>query len=386
MSIIPGVGEAIRSQFPIFQSKTFCDTCSKGALSLRVEAALQEYLESWKALGSPWGLWTEKMEELRSAFASLIGAKSDEVAVTSSVSAALNFLASALEHKGRPKVVVTELEFPTVLQIWHAQARLGAEVQHVVASDNDIPLSAFERAIDERTLLVSATHVCYRTGAKLRIPELQELCHQKGTYLMLDSYQATGTMSVNVKEWDLDFMVTGCLKYLLGPSGVALFYVREDLIEGLEPVCSGWFARTEPFDYHIYEAEYSSTARRFQAGTPSIPGVYGALAGLKTIQEVGLERIEAHVARLTKALIKGAVELGLDLITPLEDYRRGPLVVIRAKEVEQLVQRLADRGIIASSRDDGLRISLHLYNTLDDVEFILDALRENRSLLATRQA
>jgi selenocysteine lyase/cysteine desulfurase len=382
MSETLGVGEAIRSQFPVFQDKVFCDSCSKGALSLQVEAALQEYLETWRVMGSPWDLWMGKMEELRSSIASMIGAKSDEVAITTSVSASLDSLVSALRYGRRQKIIVTELEFPTVLQIWHAQERLGAEVEHVAAVDGVIPLEAFERAIDDRTLLVSATHICYRIGTKLPIPELSRLCRARGTYFLLDSYQSVGTMPVDVKELDLDFLVAGCLKYLLGPSGVAFLYVREDLIDELEPSCTGWHGRTEPFNYDISEAEFSSTARRFQSGTPSVPSIYGALAGLKIIQEVGLDRIEAHISELTNALVLGVLEMGVDLVTPVESDCHGPLVIVRAKEVGRLAQKLVERGIVASTRDDGLRISLHLYNTLGDVDYLLETFKANRSLLA----
>lgn len=381
-----GVGEAIRSEFPIFEQKIFCDTCAKGALSLKVRAAVHAYLESWQRVGSPWGLWMEKVEELRVSFAAMIGASPEEVAVVPSVSAALSSVATGLAYVDRPKVVVTESEFPTVLQTWHAQGRLGAEVEHVAVQGDEIGLREIQEAVDDETVVVSSTHVCYRDGSKLPISRLVELCHARGAYVMVDAYQSVGTAPINVRDWDVDFLTTGCLKYLLGSSGMAFLYVRGDLIGQLQPTCTGWHARSDPFDPSIEDVDYASTARRFQGGTPAMVSVYAALAGLSIIRKVGLERIERHIAMLTRRLIEGSLEMGLDLMTPLEPSRRGPLVVIRCVNGAHLVQRLADRGIIVSSRGEGLRVSFHLYNTAEDVEQILSAFRQERAMLATRDA
>ncbi|MEM7033356.1 MAG: aminotransferase class V-fold PLP-dependent enzyme, partial [Chloroflexota bacterium] len=202
----------IRNRFPIFQSKTYLNSCSQGALSIDVQRAYQEYLKDWQEKGSPWELWVEKGETVREHFASLIGAQGDEVAVCTSVSAAISALASSLDFSGeRNKVVVSDFEFPTATQVWHAQAPRGAQVVHVPASGNTIPLERFAEAIDERTKIVSITHVCYRNGVKLDVPAIVEMAHQKGALVMLDSYQALGTFPIDVKDLKVDFLVGGVL-------------------------------------------------------------------------------------------------------------------------------------------------------------------------------
>lgn len=369
-----------RDHFPILDKKVYLNSCSQGALSQEVAAAYTTYLHDWQEKGSPWGLWVELLESARAAYASLLNAKPDEIAVTASVSAGVNALASALDFSGpRHKIVSTAFEFPTVAQIWHAQERRGARVVHVPAVDNQIPLESFEAAIDEQTLLVSVTHVAFRTGYKLDIPAIVEIARRKGAFVLLDSYQAVGTMAIDFQALDVDFLVGGTLKYLLASAGIAFMAVRESLIPTLTPTASGWFAQSDIFAMDITQNAPSASARRFESGTPPVPNIYAALAGLRLVEEVGLTTIEASIRDLTDALKAGIRERGFKRITP---DQHGAMITIRSHDVERLVASLADEGIILSSRDDNLRISPHFYNNLADIDCLLDGLTKYRHLLA----
>lgn len=206
----------LRDRFPIFEQKIFINSCSKGVLSIDVRKAYQRYLDDWANEGSPWELWVEQMEALRTKFAGLINAQSDEVAIKTSVSDAVNTLASSLDFSGeRNKIIVDDFAFPTTAQIWHAQARRGAEIVHVSETDNStIPLEYYEKVIDERTLLVSLTHVCYRHGARQDAAAIIKLAHERGAMVLLDSFQTLGTFPLDVKQLDVDFLTGGSLKYL----------------------------------------------------------------------------------------------------------------------------------------------------------------------------
>src|SRR5262245_13643042 len=274
----------IRNRFPIFKSKIYLNSCSQGALSDDVKQSYADYLRDWDEKGSPWEYWVERQEAARHAFAGLVNAETSEVAVTTSVSAGVSALASAFDFTGeRNKIVVSDFEFPTVAQIWHAQEARGAQVVHVPAAGNTIPLSRFNDAIDEHTAIVSITHVCFRNGSKLDIPAIVELAHRKGALVLLDSYQALGTMPVDVKKLKVDFLVGGVLKYLLASAGLAYLYVRKDLINGLNPTSIGWFSQANIFAMDIYGSTLSPTARRFEAGSPPVPNIYAAVAGIKLV-------------------------------------------------------------------------------------------------------
>jgi len=209
-----------RHRFPIFERQVYINSCSQGALSDSVRAAYEQYLEDWDDKGAPWDYWVERQEAARTAFAGLVNAGADEIAVTTSLSAGVSTLASGLRFTQRSKVVLTDWEFPTIGQIWHAQEARGARVMHVKAADDGtIPIEHFERAIDDDTLIVALTHVCYRNGAMLDVPAVVELAHERGALVLLDAFQAIGSLPVDVAELGVDFLGAGVLKYLLGSAG-----------------------------------------------------------------------------------------------------------------------------------------------------------------------
>src|ERR1700745_2257670 len=198
---------ALSTEFPVLERKTYLNSGSYCALANDVKAAIESYVDDRLAVGANWDVWITKNEAVRALTATLLHAASDEIAVTASVSAGLNALASALDFSGpRNKVVVSDFEFPTNAQIWHAQEPRGARVVHVpCAADGYIPLANFAAAIDERTQLVAITHVCYRNGAKLDVPGIVRLARAKGAKVLLDCYQAVGSMDIDVKALDGDF-------------------------------------------------------------------------------------------------------------------------------------------------------------------------------------
>lgn len=369
----------LRDRFPIFERKVYLDSCSKGALSREVRDAYRRYLDDWERDGSPWELWVDTLERTRSAIARLLHASTDEIAVTTSVSAALSSLASAIDFGGaRNRVVVSDFEFPTSAQVWHAQAPRGAEVVHAAERGGAIPLERFDALIDERTAVVAVTHVCYRNGARQDVEAIARLAHERGALFLLDAYQSLGTAPIDPRALGADIVVGGALKYLLGSSGLAFAYVRAGLIPELEPTATGWFAQDDIFALDLHRHAPARSARRFESGTPSIPNLYAGLAGLDLLLGVDPRAVEAHLGTLTDALIAGAQSRGVALATPRD---HGPMIALRSRDVDTLVAHLAARDIVASSRDGNLRVSPHLYNELGDIERLLAALDERPELL-----
>jgi selenocysteine lyase/cysteine desulfurase len=370
--------EFIRSRFPIFKRKIYLNSCSQGALSDAVEAALHQHVLSWHEDGSPWDRWVEEYQNARAAFARFIGASAEEVAIVPSASAGINAIASALEFSHRRKVVMGEFEFPTMGQIWLAQKRRGAEIHFLEAEDGQILPSAYARAFDVQTLIVPLAHVCFMNGFRADVASVVKLAHERGALVMLDDYQDAGTRRVSVKELDLDFYVSGALKYLLSPSGIAFLYVRSELIKRLTPTITGWFGQQNPFAFDVKHFDPAATARRFETGSPPIPQAYAVPAALELLGGVGFDRIAGHVAGLARALVEGARELKIKIKTPADT--QGPLVVLQMEDAEAAVRMLAENHIVASSRMDGLRISFHVYNTREDVRAVLAVLEKNLHL------
>jgi selenocysteine lyase/cysteine desulfurase len=378
--------ESLRREFPVLQRKTYLNSGSYCALANEVRAAFDAYMEDRLLVGANWDVWVTKNESVRKLTATLLNASPDEIAVTASVSAGLNALASALDFTGpRNKVVVSDFEFPTNAQIWHAQEPRGARVVHVPrAADGYIPAEMFEKAIDEQTQLVAITHVCFRNGAKLDIPGIVRLARAKGARVLLDCYQSVGSLDIDVKALDVDFAAGGMLKYLLGTAGIGFLYARDACVRSLVPTNSGWFAQAEIAAMDITANRPAPNARRFEAGTPPVVNCYAAEAGLKMLLKIGTPAIEKRNYALTRRCMQRLEEIGWPSITPTQDARRGATVAVPSCNSAGLSAELMKQDIVTSHRDDNVRASFHFYNNDDDVETFVAAMQELRGAYAPR--
>lgn len=370
---------ALRTRFPILSEKTYLYSCSQGALSDAVQKGMDEYADSWRVSSDPWSEWMHAYDTLRASFARFINAEPEEVAIVTSASAGINPIASALRFDKRNKVVMSEYEFPTMGHIWLAQRPRGAEIQFLDGVNNTVPTQCYEAAIDDRTLIVPVTHVSFLNGFRSDVAAITRIAHANGALVFLDGYQDCGTRPVDVKALDVDFFVTGTLKYLLGPPGLGFLYVKRELIESLTPTLTSWMSQRDVFAFKTKVLDPSPDARRFECGTPPIPNIYQARPALDLLTSIGMGNIAAQIERLTRAFFDGARDLRIASKTPAASV--GPLVVLRSSDPAALVTKLTARGIVVSMRQDGVRFAFHAYNTLDDVHTALSALEENLGLL-----
>lgn len=369
-----------RARFPLLAQKTYLNSCSYGALADSVEQAMLAYLKDRRERGACWEQWVGQLEQLRSSTARLLGADSDEVAIVASLSAGFNAFVSGLDFNGdRRKVVVTSFDFPTTAHIWHAQKQRGADIAVAQLDEAEDPLAVFDSLIDDQTLVVSIPWVCYRNGRRLDVKAIAELARQRGALVVVDAYQGVGTMPCDVREWDVDLVLGGYLKYLMGTAGVAYLYVRASLIPSLKPVASGWFSQADVHAMEIVDNVPAPTARRFEGGTPDVSGLYACQAGLELLEEVGVDKASARIDHLTRSLQEGIRERGWHLATG--DMPHGPMVALRCHDMTALVERLAQEDIVVSCRDGNVRISPHFYNDDSDVESLFAALEKHRTLL-----
>jgi selenocysteine lyase/cysteine desulfurase len=372
----------IRDQFPILAEKAYFNACSYGPISLAVKAAIEQYIEIRMTEGARWDIYCEKLENMRELLSSLLCCPSDDVSVSTSVSESLNSLMTAFNFDGdRRKIVVTDFDFPTTSQIMLVQSERGAQVvrAHADATGTEIPISEFERLIDEQTQLVVIPLVCYRNGVWLDIEPIVKLAHAKGAKVILDAYQGLGTRPFDVGQSNVDFLVGGCTKYLIGTSGVGFMYVRNSTGNGLQPTGTGWFAQQNPHAMDIYHHLPHSTARRFESGTPNACGLFAAEAGLKLLLDVGMEAVADNIEQITALIIRAVDKNGWQLVTPRD--RHGAMLAVQSTDAPALVQKLTEKNIILTERDGNIRIASHFYNSADDVEKLVNALQSESSLL-----
>ena len=356
-------------------------SASLGPISTRARARLEGYLDAWATKGAPDHVWMEHifpaMGDLKRSFARLTGCLPDEVAITTNISIAISTIASALDLSERPKVVLSELDFPTDGHVWLAQRRRGVEIEWLRSPDGlTIPLEAFDRAIDERTGLVMVNRVLYRSSALVDAKEVCRIARERGAFTFVDDYHGLGIIPLDLHDLGCDFYTAGVLKWMCGGPGLVFLYARRDLLPVLRPTVTGWFATREPFSFDLQELEYHPSARRLEHGTPPAPAVFIAQGGFDVISEVTPERIRARQGELTEHVIGRADGLGLPVRTPRDPDARGGVVNVGVgPDAERICHVLLDRDVCTDSRGDGLRISPHFFNTEDDVDRCFDELR-----------
>lgn len=365
------LAERYRPEFPIFRSAAYLNSCSLGALSQRSRDALAEFTDLWDRWGAAawYEHWLNACGDVRAGFARLIGVDEAETALAPSISAALSSITSAIDFAARPRVVTTALDFPTVVYQFLARRRQGVEVVVLESPDGvSVPLDAFAAAIDERTALVATSHVYFTTGAIQDVAGLARLARERGALCLVDAYQSTGQLPVDARELDVDVLLTGALKWLLGGAGLAYAYVRRPLIAGLQPTAVSWFGVEDPFAFDPEGFALRADARRFELGTPAVPTVYTARAGLELIEEVGVERIRRRLVSLTEDLLERVVAAGLTVRGAADPQERSAIVMVEHPEPAAAVGRLLEAGVIADHRPGAVRLSPHFYNTTEDNE------------------
>lgn len=371
--------EAYRAEFPILQRKTYLNSCSLGALSRRSMDAMTRFQELWNEHGAQawYTIWMGELAAMREKFARLIGAQPHEIALAPNVSVALGEIASALDFSQRNRVVLADMDFPTLAYQWLARQRLGLEVDFVPSPDHTtLPAELFTPHIDDRTALVATSRVFFLNGFVQDVQALAATAHRRGAYLLVDDYQGTGQMPLDVKALDIDFLVTGTLKWLMGGPGLAMIYVREELIPRLQPSITGWWAARDQFQFRTTDFAFRDDAARLEAGTPAVAPVYTASAAMDIVHEIGVPRIRERTRFLSDDLTRRASGQGWRLLGPTDSAQRSSIVVLAMERPEEIVHALSERNIIVDSRPDRVRISPHFYNTIEENEIIVDAIAD----------
>jgi len=360
---------AYRGEFPILQRKIYLNSCSLGALSHRSIAGLQQFTEDWNNWGAHawYDLWLGKIAEVKQKFAQIIHAEPSEIAIAPNVSSALAAISTALDYSQRRKVVVADLDFPTLTYQWLAKERLGIEVVFAPSPDRiTVPPERVIEAIDDHTALVAISRVFYTSGYIQDLPPIIEAAHRHGALVLVDDYQGTGQIPIDVHALGVDILVTGTLKWLMGGPGLAFLYVRADLAPQLQPTVTGWFAHRQQFAFDNRHFAFRDDAARFEAGTPALSTVFMAAGGLDIVLEIGVERIRERTQFLTADLIDRARMHGWTVRSPEDPERRASIVMLQIEHPEAIVERLIERDIIVDHRPGLVRVSPYFYNTIEE--------------------
>jgi kynureninase len=372
-----------REEFPTLASGIHLLSHSLGPVPRATRDSMLAYYEAWEHHTSEdaWAAsWWEMSTQVGDRIAGLLGGQSGSVQVQPNASIALSSVASCFNftESDRNKIVTSALDFPSMEYIWEAQGRLGANVEVVHTDDGiTVRLEDILDAIDDTTCLVALSHVSFRSSCRVDAKAIVERAHKYGALVLLDVYQSAGALELQAREWDVDFLIGGTIKWLCGGPACGYLYVRPDLQKDLAPRLTGWVAHAQPFDFASAPMQYTDSVRRFAQGTPSIPALYSILPGLQIIEEVGVKTIQAESQRRTEWMIDFAVEKGWQVNSPPNVEDRGGSVMIYVPDGPAMVKRLAERKVFVDCRPSvGLRISPHFFNTDEEVREAMGILAE----------
>jgi kynureninase len=370
---------AWRTRFPILERCTYLINNSLGAMPASVPDSLAEFARLWATKGvEAWTAdWLPELRSVADLLGSLIGAPAGSVVVHQNVATLTAMVAGALDFSGsRNTVVLTDVEWPNHGYLFTEYQRFGAKLDVVPTDGLSIDVDRLLEAIDEHTALVPVSHVLFRTSSITDVAAVAARAREVGALCLVDGYHATGHMPVDVVALDADFYVGGSVKWLCGGPGVGYLYVRPSLLGTVRPRDVGWLGHARPFGFETDWAAAEGTLG-WLGGTPSMPALYSAREGYKTIAEVGPARIRATSERLTARLVEGGLERGLDVRSPLDPARRaGAVTFDLGPDTEAASRRLIDQGVIVDYRPGaGIRVGAHFFNTLAECDHALDAMR-----------
>jgi cysteine desulfurase / selenocysteine lyase len=373
---------APREHFPHLEDVVYLNSGSIGLMPLPVqEAAAAFERDIWLrgTTGFDEAAETACLEDARNAASLLLGASRDDVAIVKSATEAFGMVAWWVQPLEGTNVVTIDIEHPSTAYPWLRVAReTGAEARLVRVWDDPASLSLEKVAehVDEQTSVIVVSYVQYSTGYRFVLKELAGLAHAHGALLAVDATQAAGMAPVNVVADDIDVLVAGGYKWLCGPFGAAVCWLRPELREAFDPPFVGWRSTVDPYTFDARTMPLAPTARSMEYSTMGYGSAVALGRALQYVNDLGVERVLAHDQALAARLADGLRSLGATVLTPEDDAHRGGIVTARYpdRDGEEVAGRLNDAGVIVSPRFGATRFSLHYFNDERDVDAALHVL------------
>ncbi|BCS34381.1 kynureninase [Luteitalea sp. TBR-22] len=365
-----------RAEFPILDTCTYLVSHSLGAMPRAARAQADAFLDAWASRGvRAWSEgWWETSRQTGDLLAPLLGVPAGTVTMVQNVSVAQSAIVSSLDFTGpRRRLVVAELDFPTNQYVFEGWRRHGAEVVYVPSPDGlTQPVEPWLSRIDERTALVCCSLVLFRSSAITDVRPIIERAHAVGARVVLDVYQATGTVPLDLTSLDVDFAVGGSVKWLCGGPGAGYLYARPDVAAAVVPAATGWAAHARPFAFETGALDPAEGEARFASGTPNVSAWMIAQAGYRIVNEVGVEAIRARSLRQTRRIMDHAAARGWRVRTPQDDAWRGGTVTLDVPDSARVAADLLARGVIIDHRPNaGIRMAPHFYTTDEEIDAAL---------------
>jgi len=371
--------------FPITRHSIYLNHAANGPLPGPVARTLHTYVDDTSNFGNiNFARWTVYEQGAHRRLASLIHVRPDQVALIASTGEGLMNIANGLRWQPGDTIISAECEFPSNIYPWLNLQEQGVQVHLVAMRNNRIAVEDVLASITERTRLVSLGLVEFSTGFRSDIATIARYCHERGIICGIDAIQALGALDIDVQELGIDYLAAAAHKWLLGPQTTGILYISDALLAQMHVPRRGWFSVETPFDFFNYEQPLKAGAARFEHSSPNRLPIVGLDAALGIFESIdgGMQAVEQRILGLTGHAIAGLERLGYPVVSPRGEGERSGIVCFNVYpdrqdiSPQQLVDELASRNIRVAARGNVVRISPHFYNTLEEINTLLNALEE----------
>jgi selenocysteine lyase/cysteine desulfurase len=368
---------AVRRLFPAAERMTYLDSGFQTPMSKPVKEALEAFINEGYETAGPKSVWIARMEETRKKVATLLNAMPQEIAFTKNTSEAMNIAANALPLKAGDNVLMIHGDHPNNTYAFLNLRKKGVEVRFIPMTEV-VNADSFAPFVDANTRAISMSHVAFHAGHRFDIESVGSLCREKNLYYILDIMQAVGVVPIDAKKIGATFIGSGTHKGLLVPQGLGFLYWDHTRTE-LEPAYLAAISLANPPADFIASPDnmtLASTAGRFELGNFNLPAAHALGAAIDLINEVGIEKIQEHCFDLGDRLIAGLDDLDVGLVGPRDRANRAPHIYVVALPAEDWVDFLESKDVRVSPERGGIRISFGMFNTQDDVDRLLQFVKE----------
>ena len=374
---MPSLSLGYRDAFPACEGRTYLNCAAVAPGSTRVRAAINAWLDDHVAQGNmASGQWWTRAAEARARTAALIGASPEEVAFVRSTSHGLAMVAEGLDWRpGDEVAVASAIEYPSNVYAWKHLADRGVRLREIRAVDGAVTPEAVEDAIGPRTRLVAVSSVQFASGHRTDVDAIGRLCRDRDVLFVVDAIQQAGAFPIDVKASGIHAMAACSHKWMLGLLGIGFLYVDRDLLAHLRPVLVGWHSVEDPFAFDGTRFDLRADASRLEEAAPSFPLVYGLGAAVEMLLDAGVADVASHITGLLDRAANALEAIGCE-VSPAPEHRAGILMIKPAADVDALAEACAERNIAVSVRRGRLRLSPHLYNNEDDIDALVELLRD----------
>ena len=374
---MPSLSTTYRHEFPACADRAYLNCAAVAPGSTRVRAAINAWLDDHVAQGSMASAgWWERTTEVRARTAELVGAAPEEIAFVRSTSHGLAMVAEGLDWRSGDEVAVASaLEYPSNVYPWKHLADRGVRVREMQAVDGAVTPGAVEDAIGPRTRLVAVSSVQFASGHRTDVDAIGRICRDRDVLFVVDAIQQAGAFPIDVKASGIHAMAACSHKWLLGLLGIGFLFVDRDLLPSLRPALVGWHSVEDAFAFDGTRFDLRTDASRLEEAAPTFPMVYGLGAAVDMLREAGVANTAAHITGLLDRAAGALAAIGCE-VSPAPEHRAGILMIKPpSADVDALAEACAERGIAVSVRRGRLRLSPHLYNNEDDIDALVDLLR-----------